>query len=71
MAGPQEPRPELWDNYNGRLAPGQTMRVFAISNGTRLDVRPYILREDITLPGVYFAAERPVVRRDGQLNPGR
>lgn len=64
---PKSQRPELWDNYNGRLAPGQTMRVFPISNWTELDVWLYILREDIPLPEVYFAKDRPVVRRDGQI----
>lgn len=64
---PKNQRPELWDNYNGKLAPGQTMRVFPISNWTELDVWLYIFREDIPLPPVYFAAERPVVMRDGQI----
>jgi len=64
---PKNQRPELWDNYNGRLAPGQTMRVFPISNWTELDVWLYILREDIPLPPVYFASPRPVVWRDGQI----
>jgi sulfate adenylyltransferase subunit 2 len=64
---PKSQRPELWNNYNGRLAPGQTMRVFPISNWTELDVWLYILREGIELPPVYFAAERPVVERDGQI----
>jgi len=64
---PKNQRPELWQNYNGRLAPGQTMRVFPISNWTELDVWLYILREDIPLPPIYFAEERPVVRRDGQI----
>ena len=64
---PKAQRPELWDNYNGRLAPEQTMRVFPISNWTELDVWLYILREETPLPPVYFAAERPVVRRDGQI----
>lgn len=64
---PKNQRPELWDNYNGRLAPGQTMRVFPISNWTELDVWLYILREDIPLPPVYFAEPRPVVWRDGQI----
>lgn len=64
---PRNQRPELWDNYNGRLAPGQTMRVFPLSNWTELDVWLYILREEIPLPSIYFAEERPVVRRDGQL----
>ncbi|MEY3142253.1 MAG: Sulfate adenylyltransferase subunit 2, partial [Planctomycetota bacterium] len=64
---PKNQRPELWDNYNGRLAPGQTMRVFPISNWTELDAWLYILREEIPLPPVYFSAERPVVDRDGQI----
>jgi sulfate adenylyltransferase subunit 2 len=64
---PKSQRPELWSNYNGRLAPGQTMRVFPISNWTELDVWLYILREEIPLPPVYFTAERPVVERDGQI----
>jgi sulfate adenylyltransferase subunit 2 len=64
---PKSQRPELWDNYNGRLAPGQTMRVFPISNWTELDVWLYILRESIPLPSVYLATERPVVMRDGQI----
>jgi len=64
---PKNQRPELWDNYNGRLAPGQSMRVFPISNWTELDVWLYIQREEIPLPPIYFASERPVVRRDGQI----
>ena len=64
---PKNQRPELWDNYNGRLASGQTMRVFPISNWTELDVWLYILREEIPLPPVYFAKERPIVMRDGQI----
>lgn len=64
---PRNQRPELWSNYNGRLQPGQTMRVFPLSNWTELDVWLYILRERIELPTVYFARERPVVWRDGQI----
>jgi sulfate adenylyltransferase subunit 2 len=64
---PRSQRPELWSNYNGRLAPGQTMRVFPLSNWTELDVWLYIQREGIPLPGVYFARPRPVVERDGHL----
>jgi sulfate adenylyltransferase subunit 2 len=64
---PKSQRPELWDKYNGRLAPGQTMRVFPISNWTELDIWLYILREDIPLPPVYFASPRPIVWRDGQI----
>jgi sulfate adenylyltransferase subunit 2 len=64
---PKAQRPELWANYNGRLTPGQSMRVFPISNWTELDVWLYIQRENIPLPSVYFARERPVVIRDGQI----
>lgn len=64
---PRSQRPELWANYNGRLAPDQTMRVFPLSNWTELDVWLYILREKIELPPVYFARERPIVWRDGQI----
>jgi len=64
---PKDQRPELWNNYNGRLATGQTIRVFPISNWTELDVWLYILREKIPLPPVYFAASRPTVYRDGQI----
>jgi sulfate adenylyltransferase subunit 2 len=64
---PKNQRPEMWNNYNGRLSPGQSMRVFPISNWTELDVWLYILRENIPLPPVYFAEKRPVVYRDGQI----
>jgi sulfate adenylyltransferase subunit 2 len=64
---PKNQRPDLWDNYNGRLTPGQSMRVFPISNWTELDVWLYIQREGISLPPIYFAAERSVVWRDDQI----
>ena len=64
---PKNQRPELWNLYNGRLAPGESMRVFPLSNWTEIDVWLYILREKIPLPGVYFAKPRPVVHRDGQI----
>lgn len=64
---PKNQRPELWNNFNGRLAPGQTMRIFPISNWTELDVWLYIMREDIPLPSVYFSSDRQVVKRDGQI----
>lgn len=64
---PKNQRPELWNNFNGRLAPGESMRVFPLSNWTELDVWLYIWRENIPLPDVYFARERPVVHRDGQI----
>ncbi|MGB6228703.1 MAG: sulfate adenylyltransferase subunit CysD [Litorimonas sp.] len=58
-------RPELWDIYNARVKPGQSMRVFPISNWTELDIWQYIYRENIQIPDLYLAAERPVVQRDG------
>jgi sulfate adenylyltransferase subunit 2 len=63
---PRQQRPELWDLYNGRLEPGESMRVFPLSNWTELDVWLYILAEQIPVVPLYFAAERPVVRRDGR-----
>ena len=64
---PRTQRPELWNLYNGRHAPGEHVRVFPISNWTELDVWRYIQREDIALPSIYFAHEREVFRRDGML----
>jgi len=64
---PKNQRPELWEIYNGRLAPGESMRVFPLSNWTELDVWQYILEEQIPIVPLYFAAERPVVERDGML----
>lgn len=60
-------RPELWDIYNCRLAPRESMRVFPLSNWTELDVWEYIRDEDIPVVPLYFAAERPVVERGGML----
>ncbi|WP_291982556.1 sulfate adenylyltransferase subunit CysD [Luteitalea sp.] len=60
-------RPELFDMLNGRIAPGQNVRVFPISNWTELDVWEYIRAEDIPLPSLYFAHERQVFDRDGLL----
>ena len=62
---PRKQRPELWNLYNGRHAPGEHVRVFPISNWTELDVWRYIQRENIELPSIYYAHERPVFRRDG------
>jgi sulfate adenylyltransferase subunit 2 len=62
---PRKQRPELWNLYNGRHAPGEHVRVFPISNWTELDVWRYIQREGIELPQIYFAHEREVFRRDG------
>jgi sulfate adenylyltransferase subunit 2 len=60
-------RPELWNLFNCRLAPGESMRVFPLSNWTELDVWQYIHAEGIPVVPLYFAAERPVVERDGML----
>jgi sulfate adenylyltransferase subunit 2 len=64
---PKSQRPELWRLYNARKNPGETIRVFPLSNWTELDVWQYIHREGIPIVPLYFAAMRPVVRRDGQL----
>jgi sulfate adenylyltransferase subunit 2 len=66
---PKNQRPELWSLYNGRVHPGENVRVFPISNWTELDVWQYIHREDIELPSIYFAHSRPVVRRGSALVP--
>jgi sulfate adenylyltransferase subunit 2 len=60
-------RPELWNQYNGRKHPGESIRVFPISNWTELDIWQYIYREQIPIVPLYFAQERPVVERDGML----
>ena len=64
---PKHQRPELWDLYNTRIATGESVRVFPLSNWTELDVWLYIFREGIPVPSLYFAQERPVVERDGAL----
>jgi sulfate adenylyltransferase subunit 2 len=64
---PKNQRPELWNLYNTRVAPGESVRVFPLSNWTELDIWQYILRENIPIVPLYFAAERPIVRRDGVL----
>ncbi|HEY9721842.1 MAG TPA: sulfate adenylyltransferase subunit CysD [Oscillatoriaceae cyanobacterium] len=64
---PRAQRPELWNLYNLSLAPGQSMRVFPISNWTEADIWAYILREGIPVVPLYLAMERPVVERSGQL----
>jgi len=66
---PRSQRPELWDLYNPRLAKGENMRVFPISNWTEADVWRYIAAENIRLPSLYFAHEREVVERSGVLVP--
>jgi sulfate adenylyltransferase subunit 2 len=62
---PRKQRPELWNLYNGRHAPGEHVRVFPISNWTELDVWRYIQRENIELPTIYYSHQREVFRRDG------
>ena len=64
---PKNQRPELWRLYNARKRKGESMRVFPISNWTELDVWLYIYVENIPIVPLYFAAERPVVNRDGTL----
>ncbi|MCW6007324.1 sulfate adenylyltransferase subunit CysD [Micromonospora sp. CPCC 205371] len=64
---PKNQRPELWALYNGRHHPGESIRVFPLSNWTELDVWHYIAREQLSLPAIYYAHEREVVERDGML----
>ena len=64
---PRQQRPELWALYNTRKRPGESLRVFPLSNWTELDVWLYIWREEIPIVPLYFAAERPVVERGGAL----
>ena len=64
---PKRQRPELWNIYNGKIHKGENVRVFPISNWTELDVWNYIRREKIELPSIYFAHERDVITRNGQL----
>ena len=62
---PRRQRPELWRLYQGRVNPGEHVRAFPLSDWTELDVWQYVARERLDLPSIYFAHERPVVRRDG------
>jgi sulfate adenylyltransferase subunit 2 len=64
---PKNQRPELWSLYNTRVRPGESIRVFPLSNWTELDVWQYILAEEIPIVPLYFAADRTVVRRGSQL----
>ena len=64
---PRNQRPELWRLFNTRIKPGESMRVFPLSNWTELDVWDYIAEENIPVVPLYFAKERPVVERDGSL----
>lgn len=64
---PKRQRPELWRTYNGQLGPGESMRVFPLSNWTEADVWDYIRAEEIPVVPLYFARKRPVVERNGAL----
>ncbi|MCY4014065.1 MAG: sulfate adenylyltransferase subunit CysD [Gammaproteobacteria bacterium] len=64
---PKSQRPELWNLYNGRINPGEEVRVFPLSNWTELDVWQYVYLENIEIVPLYLAAQRPVVERDGTL----
>lgn len=64
---PKNQRPELWRVFNTRLAPGESMRVFPLSNWTELDIWTYIYSEGIEIPPLYLAKKRPVVERSGTL----
>jgi sulfate adenylyltransferase subunit 2 len=64
---PKNQRPELWSLYNGRHHPGESIRVFPLSNWTELDIWHYIARERIPLPSIYYAHDREVIERDGML----
>ncbi len=64
---PKSQRPELWSLYNTRKKPAESIRVFPLSNWTETDVWQYIMAEDIAIPDLYFARQRPVVERDGTL----
>ena len=64
---PKNQRPELWSIYNTRKQPGESIRVFPLSNWTETDIWQYILSEGIPIPSLYLAKERPVVERDGTL----
>jgi sulfate adenylyltransferase subunit 2 len=66
---PKNQRPELWDLYNARAFKGENIRVFPISNWTEIDVWQYIAREKLALPSIYFAHNRPIVRRNGGMLP--
>lgn len=64
---PKNQRPEMWKTYNTRVAPGESIRVFPLSNWTELDIWQYILKENIPIVPLYFAAKRRVVERDGMI----
>ncbi|CAL4323916.1 Sulfate adenylyltransferase subunit 2 [Buchnera aphidicola (Eriosoma grossulariae)] len=64
---PKEQRPELWNNYNGKINKGESIRVFPLSNWTELDIWEYIFLEGIEVVPLYYASLRPILERDGKL----
>ncbi|WP_167883105.1 sulfate adenylyltransferase subunit CysD [Leptospira barantonii] len=66
---PKLQRPELWNIYNGKISPGENVRVFPISNWTELDVWEYIRKENIALPSLYFSHKREIIYRENLLFP--
>ena len=64
---PKKQRPEMWKTYNTRINPGESIRVFPLSNWTELDVWQYILKENVPVVPLYLAKKRPVLERDGTL----
>jgi sulfate adenylyltransferase subunit 2 len=66
---PKNQRPELWNLYNARAFKGENIRAFPISNWTEMDVWQYVEREKLELPSIYFAHQRPIVRRGGAIVP--
>lgn len=64
---PKNQRPELWQNFNGAINKGESIRVFPLSNWTELDIWQYIKQENIEIVPLYYAAKRPVVERDGMM----
>jgi len=66
---PKNQRPELWNLYNSRVHPGESIRVFPLSNWTEMDVWEYIKKEKLAVPTIYFSHERECFRRGGQWLP--
>jgi sulfate adenylyltransferase subunit 2 len=64
---PKNQRPELWSLFNGRIGPGESIRVFPLSNWTELDIWHYIAKQQLEIPSIYFAHTRTVFERDGIL----
>ncbi|GMM97711.1 sulfate adenylyltransferase subunit CysD [Microbacterium sp. MTN4-26] len=64
---PKNQRPELWNLYNGRVHPGESIRVFPLSNWTELDIWQYIAEYDVEIPSIYYAHDREVFERNGML----